>query len=164
MLPISRPATASEVPVIDLRGARFASDAEKRDVANKVTHACKEAGFFYIIDHGVDPEAVKDMFLAARQFFDLPLEAKEEVSLKKSDFNFRGYLPSFHKGEDPNLKENLQEAFQVHRDLPADDPDVVAPDFPARPKSLAERHAGSQAADAGLPRKDGTAPARRSSS
>ena len=126
MLPISRPATSDEVPIIDLRGGVFTTSEEKTAVALEISEACKQAGFFYIVNHGVEAGAVEDMFRAAHQFFDLPAEAKEEVSLKKMGHLFRGYLPSFHKGEDPNLKENLQEAFQIHRELPADDPDYLA--------------------------------------
>jgi isopenicillin N synthase-like dioxygenase len=126
MLPISRPATVEEIPIIDLKGLKFADETEKLAVAEAVTSACKKAGFFYIINHGVERAAIEDMFAAARTFFDLPLEKKDEVSLKRSGNRFRGYLPSFHKGEDPNLKENLQEAFQIHTELPLDDPDVKA--------------------------------------
>ena len=126
MLPLSRPATTAEIPIIDLHGLGFAGESDKREVAQAVAEACKEAGFFYIVNHGVEPAAIADMFAAARTFFDLPLEKKEEVSLKSSGNRFRGYLPSFHKGDDPNLKENLQEAYQIHTELPPDDPDVLA--------------------------------------
>ncbi len=126
MLPLSRPATTAEIPIIDLHGLDFAGESDKREAAQAIAEACKEAGFFYIVNHGVEPAAIADMFAAARTFFDLPLEKKEEVSLKSSGNRFRGYLPSFHKGDDPNLKENLQEAYQIHTELPPDDPDVLA--------------------------------------
>jgi hypothetical protein len=108
VLPVSRPATTAEIPIIDLHGLSFAGESDKREIAQAVAEACREAGFFYIVNHGVEPAAIADMFAAARTFFDLPLEKKEEVSLKSSGNRFRGYLPSFHKGDDPNLKETFR--------------------------------------------------------
>jgi len=126
MLPISRPATQEEVPIIDLKFFQFKDEGEKAALVRQISDACRNAGFFYIVNHGIAPESVKDMFDAADEFFSLPKEKKEEVALKNSQKKFRGYLPSFHKGSDPKLKENLQEAFQVHLELPPDDPDVIA--------------------------------------
>jgi isopenicillin N synthase-like dioxygenase len=126
MLPIYRPATDSEIPIIDLKGLDFRTQADKSAVVTTISKACKEEGFFYVVNHGVGTDAIDDMFSAARTFFDLPMDKKEEVSLTKSGFGFRGYLPSFHKGSDPKLKENLQEAFQIHNELPSDDPDALA--------------------------------------
>jgi isopenicillin N synthase-like dioxygenase len=126
MLPMSRTANASEIPVIDLEGRRFSSADVERCVTRAIAEASSGAGFFYITNHGVDATLVEDMFEAAREFFSLPIPAKEEVSLKRSGYGFRGYLPSFHKGDDPNLKENLQEAFQIHAELSDQDPDVLA--------------------------------------
>jgi isopenicillin N synthase-like dioxygenase len=125
MLPNVRPATASEIPVVDLKFFGF-SDSEKVEIVELIGKTARDAGFFYIVNHGIDPEAIDGIFETAKQFFDLPMDTKEEVSLKKSGYNFHGYLPSFHKGSDTKLKENLQEAFQAHLELPADDPIVVA--------------------------------------
>ena len=46
MLPLSRPATTAEIPIIDLHGLSFAGEADKREVAQAVAEACREAGFF----------------------------------------------------------------------------------------------------------------------
>jgi len=62
---VSRPATTAEIPIIDLHGLSFAGEADKREVAQAVAEACKEAGFFYIVNHGVEPAAIADMFAAA---------------------------------------------------------------------------------------------------
>lgn len=126
MLPVTRPATETEIPIIDLKNFVFADDGEKAEVVRRIRDTCRNDGFFYIVNHAVPTDAIDDMFAAARQFFALPVAAKDEVSIKRSGWNFHGYLPSFHKGEDPKLKENLQEAFQVHIELPPDDPAVIA--------------------------------------
>jgi isopenicillin N synthase-like dioxygenase len=125
MLPNVRAATASEIPVIDLKNFKF-SDAEKAEIVELIGKTARDTGFFYIINHGIEPAAIDGIFETAKQFFDLPMDAKEEVSLKKSGYDFHGYLPSFHKGSDTKLKENLQEAYQIHLEHPANDPLVVA--------------------------------------
>jgi isopenicillin N synthase-like dioxygenase len=126
MLPITRAATKEEIPVIDLKNFKFATPAEKNAVVKTIADTCRQAGFFYVVNHGIAAADIDDIFSAAKQFFALPLEAKEEVSIKKSGRNFHGYLPAFHIGEDPKLKANLQEAFQVHAELPPDDPLLLA--------------------------------------
>jgi isopenicillin N synthase-like dioxygenase len=126
VLPATRPATAEEIPVIDLKAFLFASEAEKAEVASKLAGACKEAGFAYIINHGVPPAAIDAIYETAHRFFALASEQKEEVSIKKSGFAFNGFLPTAHIGSDPTLKSDLHESFQAHLDLPTDDPEFVA--------------------------------------
>jgi isopenicillin N synthase-like dioxygenase len=121
VLPLSRPATTAEIPIIDLHG--LAGQADKRKIAQAVTEACKEPAFLHRQSRR-GPCRHRRHVSAARTFFDLPLEKKEEVSLKSSGNRFRGYL-SFHMGDDPN-EGNLQEAYQIHTELPPDDPDVLA--------------------------------------
>ena len=62
MLPLSRSATTAEIPIIDLHGLDFAGESDKREVAQAVAEACKEAGF-YIVNHGIEPAAIADMLL-----------------------------------------------------------------------------------------------------
>src|ERR1700677_3166686 len=126
VLPITRPATAEEIPVVDLKAFDFANDAEKAEVIGKLTNACKTAGFAYVVNHGVPPDAIDGIYDAAHTFFGLAGAEKEEVSIKKSGFAFNGFLPSAHVGSDANLKSDLHESFQAHLDLPDDDPEVAA--------------------------------------
>lgn len=94
-------------------------------LAQEVARASKEVGFFYIVNHGIEAASVQRMFDVAKDFFDLPEADKMEVAIARSPL-FRGYIPSNHIGVDQKLKANLQEAFQIHLDLPANDPDVLA--------------------------------------
>jgi len=126
MLPESRLATLSEIPIIDLKGLKFSTEAEKRAVGEEMVAAAKNAGFFYISDHGIPQSEIDGIFTATRQFFDLPSEAKEEVSIKKAGKTFNGYLPAAHKGTDAKIKGDLHEAYQCHAELPQDDPAVKA--------------------------------------
>lgn len=125
MLPQARAPHPGEIAIIDLSDIDSPDPAKRARLAEEVSRASREVGFFYIVNHGIQPAAVKRMFDVAEEFFGLPLEAKNEVSISKSPL-FRGYIPSNHIGVDQKLKANLQEAFQIHLDLPANDPDVVA--------------------------------------
>ena len=121
-LPISRQASAEEIPVIDLTGMR--NPATIHDVASRVADASKSTGFFYIANHGTPQSSIAGMFDAARHFFALPLESKMEIALMRSR-SYRGYLPMKLMGKDTSLKGNIHEGFQIHRELPPDDPDVI---------------------------------------
>ncbi|KAG6507566.1 hypothetical protein ZIOFF_032916 [Zingiber officinale] len=57
------------IPVVDLRGGRAAA-------AQAVSEACREWGFFQVVNHGVPAELVEAVRRAWRGFFRLPLEAK----------------------------------------------------------------------------------------
>jgi isopenicillin N synthase-like dioxygenase len=79
-----------EIPVIDFADA-FSKDFDKRQkLARKIYDACVRVGFFYVKNHGVDESVMKDVFSAAKQFFELPLEDKMAIDLNKSP-HFRGY-------------------------------------------------------------------------
>jgi isopenicillin N synthase-like dioxygenase len=79
-----------EIPVIDFRDA-FSNDFELRKrLAGKIYDACVRVGFFYIKNHGVEDSVMNDIFSAAKDFFNLPLEDKIAIDLNKSP-HFRGY-------------------------------------------------------------------------
>lgn len=121
----ARKLSFSEVPVIDLAPALAGERDGRKAVAASLAEACGRVGFFYVKNHQVPSSEITAIYQAARDFFDLPFEAKNEVAITKNPL-YRGYLPVFTKGKDPKIKENLQEAFQIHPELPADDPRVLA--------------------------------------
>lgn len=125
MLPTAKPLDFSEVPVIDLGLIASGGDEARRAVATAIADACARVGFFYIKNHGVTDEDVAAIFRTAEDFHNLPLDARMEVSVTKNN-HFQGYLHGKTKGNDRNISENLQEAFQIRRPLPPDDPDLLA--------------------------------------
>lgn len=60
----------SDLPIIDL------SDFEKRkqEIVRDISNACKNVGFFYVINHGIPEDVVKNMFQDSKDFFNLPTE------------------------------------------------------------------------------------------
>lgn len=125
MLPTARQMAASEVPVIDLTPARAGDPAARKKVAAEIAAACGRIGFFYALNHGIAQSEIAAIFDTAKDFHDLPLEAKMEVSVTKNQ-HFQGYLHGMTKGNDRSITENLQEAFQIRRPLEPDDPDLLA--------------------------------------
>jgi isopenicillin N synthase-like dioxygenase len=142
---LARWATASEVPVIDFAplggGAPDAVDA----LAREVDAACREVGFFTVVNHPVPAARIRDVFAQSARFFALPREEKMKLYMGRSA-GFRGYLP-MDEDADPRQavgravegfqqhlanatlkvrKPNKNEAFQIAAELGPDDPDVIA--------------------------------------
>ncbi|KAF8099711.1 hypothetical protein N665_0238s0039 [Sinapis alba] len=80
--PSQRPALGSSIgtrddttlPVIDL--SLLHQPLLRSRAIHEINMACKEFGFFQVINHGIPSSVVKDALDAATQFFDLPLEEK----------------------------------------------------------------------------------------
>ncbi|CAM0877059.1 unnamed protein product [Alopecurus aequalis] len=75
------------IPVLDM--ARLL-DQSQEEIA-KLGSACRDWGFFKLINHGVDEtvlERVKDSTL---EFFKLPLEKKKAVGVIKAEDDFQGF-------------------------------------------------------------------------
>lgn len=116
--------SASPVPVIDI--APFREGEAGRDaVVDSVRAACEEIGFFLVTGHGVPDELVTRIYWQAREFFDLPLEAKNEVR-KPAPHIARGYSRLGGQNLAATLgveaPPDLHETFTVGRFHGGDDP------------------------------------------
>ncbi|XP_019161290.1 PREDICTED: protein SRG1-like [Ipomoea nil] len=77
------------IPTIDLSNL-FAGDGElRRETCELIAGACREWGFFQVINHGVDTELMADVQEAWREFFHLPLEEKQRYA--NSPTTYEGY-------------------------------------------------------------------------
>ncbi len=114
------------IPVIDL-GPYLAGEAGALDrTAQDMRFALTQIGFYFIVNHGVPRELIREVFRQAATFHGQPLEKKMELRL---DLHNTGYLPM--KGDTLRTstvqtvtKPNLNEAFFSARDLSADHPDA----------------------------------------
>jgi len=119
------PRAATKVAVLDLANLRHTDPQARRRLGREMADACRNVGFFYIVNHGV-PTALRDgMFDLARRFFELPMEDKQALSMAMSE-HWRGYLPMKMIGGDPEMRGNLLEAFHVWQEHAPDDPDLLA--------------------------------------
>ncbi|KAI3734978.1 hypothetical protein L6452_14460 [Arctium lappa] len=104
----------NNIPVIDLFGLINGDSATQKVVRDQISTACREWGFFQVVNHGMSPELVDEAREIWREFFHQPMEAKQEyanspktyegygsrLGLQKgaildwSDYYFLHYLPS----------------------------------------------------------------------
>ena len=79
--------TMQHVPVIDFqaisRGELSTSENSKLDMA------CREIGFFYLENHGIETSTLEAVWSVTQQFFALPLEQK--LLVERSERNARGF-------------------------------------------------------------------------
>lgn len=117
-----------QIPVIDFAPFLHGSAADRKAVARKIGEACRNIGFFYLINHGVPPALTEQTFAEARRFFALPLEKKREIAIEKSPCH-RGYFGLGGENLDPKKQRyagDLKEGIKIGRDLAADHPLVRA--------------------------------------
>ncbi|CAL4960627.1 unnamed protein product [Urochloa decumbens] len=97
VVPAPPPATAAQkkevladvsIPVIDL-GELLAGGAGLGRVTEAVAAACREWGFFQVVNHGVRPELMRAAREAWRGFFRRPLEEKQRYA--NSPRTYEGY-------------------------------------------------------------------------
>ena len=125
---IAKRVSMTEIPVIDI-GPLLEGDAQARaGVANKIGAACREIGFFYIVNHGVAAGLVGRVYAEAKRFFDQPAAAKAEIAIEKSSVH-RGYFKIGGENLDPAKQTqagDLKEGIKIGRDLAASHPLVRA--------------------------------------
>lgn len=120
-------ATASRLPTVDLTAFRTGDPGGRRHVAGAIRNACESTGFFYLSGHGVPQAAIGAIFAASRRFFALPLAERMKVRLTVGPN--RGYQPLGSRVyADQTDAPDLNESFKYQRELPEDDPDVIAGD------------------------------------
>ncbi|XVE71545.1 hypothetical protein DITRI_Ditri10aG0159500 [Diplodiscus trichospermus] len=83
-----------QVPVIDMQKL-FSQELEQ------LHHACKEWGFFQLINHGVSSALVEKVKLEIQEFFNLPMEEKKKFWQKPDDIE--GFGQAFVVSEEQKL-------------------------------------------------------------
>ena len=94
------------------------------EVARAIDAACRDDGFFAVVDHGISPALAGDLLRAARAFFALPDERKLAIAMARGGRAWRGYFPL--GGELTSGVPDRKEGLYVGRELPLSDPRVVA--------------------------------------
>ena len=121
-------AATETIPVIDLGPYLAGEPGALERAAKELRFALTEIGFYFIVNHGVPRTQIDEVFAQVRRFHAQPIEKKLALKLDKHN---TGYLPM--RGNtlrtstvQAGTKPNLNEAFFVKRELPADHPDVLA--------------------------------------
>ncbi|MFL6137091.1 MAG: isopenicillin N synthase family dioxygenase [Frankiaceae bacterium] len=104
----------SAVPVISLQRARQGDEAA---VADEISRACTEVGFFVVRDHGIEPKVFDDAYDVSMEFFRRPTEEKREHAMRtltsRGDNDYSPY------GYSALLSENAY-AYTGKHGMPAD--------------------------------------------
>lgn len=113
------------LPVIDIGALHTGNPEAVRATAAALGAAARGSGFFYIVGHGVPAELTQALLAASREFHARPRRYKMRYW---SGFttNHRGYVPFEENGADFPKRINMNEAWDMSFEAPADHPDFAA--------------------------------------
>ncbi|EAL68711.1 hypothetical protein DDB_G0277497 [Dictyostelium discoideum AX4] len=80
-----------KLPIIDISSFQN-NENDKNQVAKEINKACKEYGFFYIKNHGVDQELIENLQNVIKKFFSLPLEIKMKWKMGLTNREWLGFF------------------------------------------------------------------------
>ncbi|NPE56905.1 isopenicillin N synthase family oxygenase [Dickeya dadantii] len=108
---MSQPAS---LPVLDF--SQLDGNARQRaDFLQRLNHAARETGFFYLTHHGVDLELQQRVQRLSRAFFALPDAEKQRVAMIRSP-HFRGY--NLAGAERTRSEPDWREQFDIGAERP----------------------------------------------
>jgi len=125
MLIYSPPTTLSAVPIIDLHGGPHSQTQDKAAIATQIHDACRNIGFFYIVNHGISPKLIQDQFDWTARFFALPMDEKMPLHMRNSPTT-AGYEPVAEQrldSQDPTSEAappDLKESYYCGMEVPKD--------------------------------------------
>jgi len=113
-----------EIPVVPVAGLAAGEAAGSRTAADQIGAACRDTGFFYVVDHGVDPDLQNRLEVLSREFFAQSLEAKLAIRMELGGAAWRGYFPV--GGELTSGRPDIKEGIYFGTEPAGDDPRVRA--------------------------------------
>ena len=127
------------LPILDLSSWREGDRASLARIGAEVGAACRDVGFFYVVNHGVDRELIERAFAQSHRFFALPLAERQALAIETIGGN-RGYSGMLHEALDPGRGPDMKEAFNVGLEIAPDDPDLsLIGGYPISKMSLARK-------------------------
>lgn len=126
----------AEFPVVDV--SRLRDESPPASTAAGIDAACRDAGFFYVVGHGVDEDLQLELETLAKEFFALDEVEKAEIAMAHGGAAWRGWFPV--GGELTSGRPDHKEGLYFGADLNADDPRPLhGPNlYPRRPDRLRE--------------------------
>ncbi len=112
----------SQIPIIDF--GKIKNDLGRAEVAQEISSACRENGFFYVAGHGVSLELQKRIAKLSHEFFALPEEDKLQIAMTKGGRAWRGYFAV--NDELTSGKPDKKEGIYFGTELSANDARVKA--------------------------------------
>lgn len=112
------------IPLIDLSKLTHESESVRQTEINALDKACREIGFFYLINTGIPTELMSALMREAKRFFNQPQEVKNRIDIKNS-INHRGYGNIGEEQLDEIGHADWKETFDMALDFPKDHPLVA---------------------------------------
>jgi isopenicillin N synthase-like dioxygenase len=97
----------TSIPTIDISEIDSPSLDVRKGIAKEIYNACSSCGFFYVKNHGLSEELVKETFEVLKRFFALDHEIKMDAHVQKNPA-IRGYEPMFETRLDPRTRGGTQ--------------------------------------------------------
>jgi len=110
-----------DLPLIDLAAppARLRAEVEQ---------ACRDIGFMYVINHGIEAATISAVRAAVVSYFERPLEDKLAGQITRD--NYRAYIPSgFFSPNSGDAPADNYEGYKLHFEASRFDPDCKACDL-----------------------------------
>ena len=112
MVAYSAPKKADSVPIVDLTGTFGANGDGRARAAKAIRAACRDTGFMYIVNHGIDQAIIDRAFQESQRFFAQSENEKMKVC-KRNGSN--GFDPVETQALDPSSPADFKESFLVSR-------------------------------------------------
>lgn len=93
--------TELPIPVIDMANLLLCGGPSREYEMAKLSAACKDWGFFQVLNHGIEEGTLTLMKKVALEFFKLPLEEKEKYPMRPG--SIQGYGHGFIFSDDQKL-------------------------------------------------------------
>ncbi|KAI8016188.1 putative 2-oxoglutarate-dependent dioxygenase [Camellia lanceoleosa] len=106
----SPPETEVNIPVIDLSNIFSSDDSLRDETLSLISSACREWGFFQVVNHGVSHELMSRTREVWREFFHLPVE--EKIAYANSPATYEGY--GSRLGVEKGMKLDWSDYFFLH--------------------------------------------------
>lgn len=88
---VKKAAEGPQIPVVDLQGFDSPDEEVRRACVEEVRKAATEWGVMHIVNHGIPLELVEQLRKVGKEFFDLPIEQKEQYANDQSSGKIQGY-------------------------------------------------------------------------
>lgn len=105
-----------ELPLVDISGLFSENFNQRKNTANQLDKAAREAGFLYITGHGIPEQSIETIKQCAKSFFALPESVKQETYIGNST-NHSGYVPMGEERFYNSNKIDAKESFDIGFDL-----------------------------------------------
>ncbi|WOD07247.1 isopenicillin N synthase family dioxygenase [Marinomonas sp. GJ51-6] len=112
------------IPLIDLEKLTHETLSIRQKEIQLLDKACREIGFFYLVNTSIPSSLMKALMREAKRFFALPQAEKEAIDIAKSK-NHRGYGRIGEEQLDENGHADWKETFDMALEFPEDHPLAV---------------------------------------